>query len=795
MAVPNPAKQFQKILSEEQAAITLSGHDDSKLIIGPINPSPCTQACPAGVNVKSYVSLIAAGRFEAALNVVRQRNPLPGICGRICTHPCETICKRSQIDAPVAISWLKRFVADWELAHPHSKPERIPQIHKEHVAIIGSGPAGLTAANDLIRNGYAVTVFESMKVLGGMLIAGIPAYRLPRNIIKSEIDAIKALGVTFKTGIKISGKNALNDLLKNDFNAVFIAIGAHAGKKLGIPGEAKSVGILDCVDFLRAVNLKKAPSIGNQVLVIGGGNSAIDSARTAVRLGSEKVTIVYRRSRKEMPANEAEIIETEREGIKIYYLAAPVRIISENGKMKALECVKMKLGKSDESGRRRPLPIPNSEFKIKADTIISAISQQPDLAFLDEEKALTITKWNTFAVDATTMETNRPGIFAGGDAVTGPNTVIDAIAQGHTAGDSIHRYLRGESLEPVAILQNSFETEIVTDLNKREKITRASMPGLEVPKRAGNFKEVELGFDEKAAISEAQRCLRCGPCSECHTCVPECEKVLSVLSSPNGLGEYLFRLPPAMNTIHNGDANWNGMISYRKRQFPLKVDPLFPRVKKDHCRGCGDCVEVCDYNAIEMITFENEIKTAQVDSNICRGCGTCVSVCSSGAMVPAYFNQDWLTLKLNSIQPDKTSLVVFSCQWNGSHIAGTAFPDFDSIETQIIFVHLMCSGRLEPTFVFQAFELGAKGVLVAGCSGDTCHYDFGSSQASKTIEKTSQLVHMLGIDPRRFQHRKIKGADTEKFAFSVNEFIQELKSLDSQTAEQIDNTAVNKRNS
>ncbi|MHC4752461.1 MAG: FAD-dependent oxidoreductase, partial [Planctomycetota bacterium] len=678
MADPNPAKQFQKILSEENAALTLSGHDDDKLIVGPIVPSQCTQACPAGVNVKSYVSLIADGRFDAALDVVRQRNPLPGICGRICTHPCETYCRRSEIDTPIAICWLKRFVADWELAHPHSRPDSIKQTRKERVAIIGSGPAGLTAANDLIRNGYAVTVFESMQELGGMLIAGIPSYRLPRNIIKAEIEAIKALGVNFKTGTKISGKNALNDLLKNGFNAVFIAIGAHAGKKLGIPGETKSVGILDCVNFLKAANLKKAPSIGKQVLVIGGGNSAIDSARTAVRLGSEKVTIVYRRTRKEMPANEAEIIESEREGIKLHYLAAPVRIISENGKMKALECVRMKLGKSDESGRRRPLPIPNSEFKIKADTIISAISQQPDLTFLDEEKALDITKWNTFAVDTATMATNQPGIFAGGDAVTGPNTVIDAIAQGHTAADSIQRYLRGESLEPVSIPQKSFETEIVPDLDKREKTARVSMPDLDVPQRTVNFEEVELGFDEKAAVREAQRCLRCGPCSECHTCVPDCEKVLSVLSSPNGLGEYLFRMPPEMNSIHNGDSNWNGMISYRKRQFPLKIDPLFPRVKKDHCRGCGDCVEVCDYNAIELITSEKDIKIARVDSEICRGCGTCVSVCSSGAMVPAYFTQDWLMQKLSSINPDKTSLVVFSCQWNGSHVAGTALPDFDS---------------------------------------------------------------------------------------------------------------------
>jgi len=268
--------------SSNTSTFTFQNKPDQVYQISATEPSPCTLACPAGVNVKSYVSLISSGRFQEALDVVRERNPLPGICGRICTHPCEDFCTRIEIDAPVAICWLKRFVADYELSHPGSKQKKIKQTRKENIAIIGSGPAGLTAANDLIRHGFGVTIFEALQKPGGMLIAGIPSFRLPRDILKVEIDAIKALGVKIKTSNKIKGKDAIQKLLNDGFDAIFIAVGAHKGKKLHIPGENKYKGIIDCIDFLNKANFTSPPDLGKKVIVIGGGNSAIDSARTAL---------------------------------------------------------------------------------------------------------------------------------------------------------------------------------------------------------------------------------------------------------------------------------------------------------------------------------------------------------------------------------------------------------------------------------------------------------------------------------------------------------------------------------
>jgi len=780
MVKDNQAQLFQEIIGKEKSVLTVLNHENEKLIIEPIEPSPCTLACPAGVNVKSYVSLIASGKFAEALEVVRERNPLPGICGRICTHPCESYCNRNSIDAPVAICALKRFVADYELANPHLKPEKIPQTKKEKIAIIGSGPAGLTAANDLIRNGYGVTIYEALAKPGGMLVAGIPSYRLPRPIIDSEIDAIKKLGVKIKTNTKIFGKDAIKQLFAKSYSAVLLAIGAHKGKKLNIPGESKYSGIIDCVDFLNQTNLKNAPKLGDRVIVIGGGNSAIDSARTAVRLGSKEVHIIYRRTRKEMPANKAEIHEAEQEGVLIHYLSAPVKIIGSNKKVTGMECLKMKLGKPDESGRRRPLPIKGSEFIVKANNIIPAISQEPELEFLSVVNEFDLTKWNTFAVD-NDFATNVPGVFAGGDAVTGPNTVIDAIAHGHLVADSINVYLR-KITKPAALDSNQvFETEIKMDLQKQRQNVRNVMPSLNAKTRSANFEEVELGFNESAAIAEAKRCLRCGPCNECHICVSDCDKLVNILSSPNGLGEFLLRLPPEKRSITNGDTAWNGMISYRKQQFPLKIDTIFPKVKKVLCRGCGDCVTVCDYHAVQLIQETEDKQIAQLNTDICRGCGTCIAHCSTGAMIPSYNTQDWLTQRLNTIDPKRKNVIVFTCHWNGSHVDDTAFPDFSSGKTQIIFIHLMCSGRLESSFVLQALESGVDGVLVTGCSEDSCHYEFGAKAAVTTFTKTKQLVRMLGFDTRRIQHQKITGNDTQQFTKKVNAFVSTIKKIKPQT--------------
>jgi len=406
---------------------------------------PCSLACPAGIDVRRYVSLIAEGKFAEAIAVVRERNPLPSVCGRVCPHPCEAACNRGLVDEPIAIEALKRFVADYEIALRERGEFTYPKPKEKNgfkVAVVGSGPAGLTCAHDLALMGYQVVIFEKEKVAGGMMYLGIPEFRLPRDVLAHDIEYIEKLGVEIRLNTPIGPDLSLDDLFEQGFSAIFIATGAYEGYKLGVPGEEEYSGVVDCIKFLREVNLGRKEKPGDKVVVIGGGNSAIDAARVALRLGASEVTILYRRSRKEMPANPWEVIEAEREGVRIHFLAAPTRILGKDGKVTGMECVRMELGKLDASGRRRPVPIPGSEFTISCDFIIPAISQQPDVSFLGEDHGLEISRWNSIEVDPGTMATARPGVFAGGDVVTGPRTVVEAIAAGHKAAKGIDRYIK-----------------------------------------------------------------------------------------------------------------------------------------------------------------------------------------------------------------------------------------------------------------------------------------------------------------------------------------------------------------
>ncbi|MCH7731384.1 MAG: FAD-dependent oxidoreductase [Candidatus Marinimicrobia bacterium] len=755
---------------------TFQNKPDQLYQLGITEPSPCTLACPAGVNVKSYVSLISSGRFQEALNVVRERNPLPGICGRICSHPCEATCSRNEIDSPVAISWLKRFVADYELNHPGTKPKKIKQTRKENIAIIGSGPAGLTAANDLIRLGYGVTIFEALQKPGGMLITGIPSFRLPRDIVKVEIDAIKALGVKIKTNNKIKGKDAIKKLMSDGFDTVFLAVGAHKGKKLRIPGEDTSRGIINCVDFSNQVHLGTAPNLGKKVIVIGGGNVAIDTARTALRVGAQEVQLYCLESRKEMPAFEHEIEQAEKEGVVVNPSWGPKQILSRNGSVTGVEfrnCISV----FDSEGRFNPAYSEETKC-VNTEMVISAIGQDLDLDFLGKDHKLKITKRNTFEVDKDTLSTSMNGVFAGGDAVLGASTVIDAIAQGHIAARSIHRYLNHKPLQQDKRTGSPQEWEFKVEPTLHEKSKRATMPMMDIPGRKNNFTEVESGFDEATAIAEASRCLRCGPCSECFICMPECGKEVALISGPNGQEASVFRIPPLYKTLDPAHSPWDGSLVTGKNIVPVRLNALIPFVNETLCRGCGDCVDVCDYDAVKLIPKTDEISIAKINDDICRACGTCVAVCSPSAIIPRYFNQVWLDQKFNAMDPNKKNVVVFTCQWNGSHIEGAAFPDFQSKNTNILFVHFMCSGRLESSFIFRALNKGADGVLVTSCSAGECHYDFGVSQAQKTVKTTRQLIHLLGLDSKRFAYSQILGADPEAFIQAVNEFIKALPSKD-----------------
>ena len=479
--------------------------------------SPCKAGCPAGIHVQGYVALIAEGKYKEALALIRKHNPLPAICGRVCTHPCETACTRSKVDDPIAIMQLKRFVTDWEYSQEEPEVPRVEIQRKEKVAIVGAGPAGLSAAFYLAIDGYKPTIFEASDEPGGMMVWGIPDYRLPRDILNKDIAYIQRLGVEIKTNTPIGEDLSIDDLLNQGFSAVFLGVGAQNSMKLGIEGE-DIPGVIHGVTYLRALNEGKDVSLGDRVAVIGGGNVAIDVVRSAIRKGSKEVFIVYRRSREEMPALDEEVLEAEEEGIKIHYLAAPTRVVG-NGRVEGLECIRMELGEPDKSGRRRPEPVPGSEFVLEVDAVVPAIGQTIDLSLLPEEKAWDITRWGSLECDPVTFATRVPGVFAGGDMVTGPATVVEAIGAGREAAISIARYLQG------ADLYEGRERRLpVVDLTPEgERINPRRHPAkAPVDQRVADFQEVQYAFTEEDALAEAARCLDCGVCSECLQCVDAC---------------------------------------------------------------------------------------------------------------------------------------------------------------------------------------------------------------------------------------------------------------------------------
>ncbi len=489
--------------------------------IDKVGDPPCRTTCPIHVNAQGYVALASKGKFEEALALVRESNPFPGITGRICHHPCESACTRKDVEQPIAIDMIKRFLSDHEIKQKKSipVPER-EESNGKHIAIVGSGPAGMLCAYDLARKGYGVTIYEELGVPGGMLYVGIPSYRLPRDIIKREFSLLEKLGVKVKLNTSI-GKDIPFDKLRKEFDAVFVAIGAHISRKLNIEGEELK-GVYGATEFLRKVNLGEKVAVGKKVTVIGGGNAAIDAARTVLRMGAEKVSIVYRRSLKEMPANPEEIEEAIEEGIAIEFLTNPKRFVGKKGELTGMECYRMKLGKPDESGRRRPIPIEGSEFIIESDMIIPAISQEPALAKL-ATKELQHEKWNAIAADEITLETPIEGVFAGGDAVTGPRTYIEAMEAGRRAAISIERFLKGDDLRTGREKEGSYRSDIEVDTDGIPFASRKHPEKISLAQRKGNFKEVILGFNEQAVMEEAKRCINCGGCSECMLCLTACE--------------------------------------------------------------------------------------------------------------------------------------------------------------------------------------------------------------------------------------------------------------------------------
>jgi len=487
---------------------------------------PCVQTCPAGINVQGYVALVRSGRYREAIQLIMERIPLPGTLGRVCPAPCEKACRRGEVDTAVAIRELKRFAADQVDFGELPVPEIEDRSQK--IAVIGSGPAGLTAAYYMRLKGYRVTIFEALAHPGGMLRVGIPDYRLPSKILDAEINFLLRHGIDLKTNVRFGSDLSLESLRREGFCAVFLGIGAHNSIGMHIPGEAdaQSEGVIDAVTLLRDVNLGSTAVPGRRVVVIGGGNVALDAARVAKRLGALAVTLVYRRSAREMPAYAEEIQGAKEEGIEFLYLTAPASIRRQDGKVQGLECICTELGPPDASGRKRPMPVKESEFVIPCDAVIPAIGQKTDVDWIEREPGLELTSRYTFRVNPHTLQTSIPYVFAAGDAVTGPATVVEAVAAGHRAVAAMHRFINGVDLDLYAEeladkkAPGSAWKEFPEDI---EKTPRVIATHLAPAQRAQNFDEVDRNFSEAQARMEAARCVDCGGCSECRLCVIACE--------------------------------------------------------------------------------------------------------------------------------------------------------------------------------------------------------------------------------------------------------------------------------
>ena len=578
--------------------------------------APCKQTCPAGVDVQGYIALIAMGKPQEAVRLIKETNPLPLVCGRVCVRECEVACRRNRVDDRVGIDYLKRYASDIDIEDPWTPP--VPPANGKKVAVVGGGPAGLTCAYYLVLKGYAVTLFEKSPHLGGMLRYGIPEYRLPKALLDKEISWITDLGVTIKTSSALGKDITIVSLKEQGFAAIYLAFGAQKAKGMRLQGEDETEGVLSGIDFLRQLQGEKKPEIYGKVIVVGGGNTAIDAARSAKRLGAGKVTLLYRRTRNEMPAHPMEIEAAIEEGVELIQLSAPTELLREGNRLKALTCIRMELGEPDASGRRSPVPLPNSEYQLPCDFVISAIGQDVDLCGLQKDPQLKSTRHNTLVFGEDTFETSLPGVFTGGDMATGPAVAIDAIAHGKIAANAIDDYVRsgkaaGKEKEFIS-RKEAFGDIPDSDFSAFSKIVKEKMPELPAEERAKTFEEVELGFSPKQATNETSRCLECG-CSAYFDCVLRKHAVDFKVDLRKFVGEV--------------------------RKY--KVDKAHPFITLDpnKCIACGRCVRTCSeilrVSALGFVYrgFKSVVRPSMekklLETN-CISCGNCIAACPTGAI-------------------------------------------------------------------------------------------------------------------------------------------------------------------
>jgi len=605
----------EKIIKARKSALELLMSDHYAECV-----CPAQRGCPAGVDVQGYLGLARLGHYGEAIALIRRRNPLPLICSKICVRKCEVNCRRKDVDDPVGINFVKRYCAehaDFEAIRIEKKPPT-----GKRVAVVGGGPAGLTCAYYLALEGHEVKILESMPKLGGMLRYGIPEYRLPKAELDKEINEIIRLGIEVSFNQKLGKDFSVEGLLKGTgkFDAVFLSLGAPLGSKLGVPGE-DAEGVESGLDFLRDTQHQGLRKLHGKVVVVGGGNSALDAARTALRSGADEVTILYRRTRAEMPAHHEEVDAAEAEGIRLEILAAPTEVIAENGRLKALRCIRMELGEPDDSGRRRPVPIKGSEFDYPCDFVFAAIGQETDKSVFSGEKEDSkpkVSRRGTITVDETTMATNLPGVFAGGDVITGPAVVIDAIAHGHTAADTINEYLKTGQVKKSESLFVS-KRELFGPIPERmyedvKRVPRHHIHEREPQIRRRDFKEVEIGLSKEEMEEEAIRCMECG-CRAQYRC---------------DLRRY--------TTEYNVD-----VMRHSGQVRRHKVDDSHPLITIDpnKCILCGRCIRTCaDVLGQPMLGFVGRGFTTVVKPALgkplqespCISCGACLETCPTGAL-------------------------------------------------------------------------------------------------------------------------------------------------------------------
>jgi formate dehydrogenase major subunit len=576
--------------------------------------APCVMTCPANIDIQSYLRHVGNGNYEAAIRVIKDNNPFPIVCGRVCPHTCESECRRNLVDSPVAINYVKRFAADWDMSIGPWIPDLKPSSGKK-IAIVGAGPSGLSAAYYSAINGHDVTVFERQPHAGGMMRYGIPEYRLPKATLDKEIDIMKKMGVKIMTGKALGTHIRLEDL-NNDFDSVYLAIGSWRATPMHIEGENLE-GVWLGIQYLEQVTKGMDIKLGDNVVVIGGGNTAIDCARTALRKGAKSVKLIYRRTREEMPAESYEVEEALHEGVEMLFLMAPNKIVANGGK-KTLHCIEMQLGEPDRSGRRRPVPVEGSDILIDADTIIGAIGQSTNTQFLYNDMPVKLNKWGDVEINGHTMQTSEVKIFAGGDCVTGPATVIQAVAAGRNAAEAMNSFLvKGyvpEQNADYSCSRGSMEDLPKWEFEEMPKVSRAKMPELSISQRKNNFNEVELGYAEEMAKEEARRCLKCG-CKERFRCDLRKEAQAHKV-------EYV-------NPIHE------------RPYIPIVDD--HPFIIRDHnkCISCGRCIAACaEIEGPDVLTYYTKHGRQLVGTKSglplqetdCVSCGQCVNACPCGAL-------------------------------------------------------------------------------------------------------------------------------------------------------------------